>query len=110
MSEEQVIVKIEPTELEAYVIREGKAYSNDMGLVEKFIRTSEPYRFCLLDAYRQFQSQNKLIPIEKLDQDTKKELFQHSLRIEPNEISDVLRRNICRCIWLFNFVFEKYFV
>lgn len=103
-------VKISFTTNEEYIIKEAKCYASDVELVEKMIRESKPYRYCLLDSYREFLRLKQIIPIEELEDETKKGLYETSLKFIPEKIHETERRSLCRILWLFNFVFEKYFL
>lgn len=109
MSEEKIIVEIKFSEDEEYIIREARMYANKSELIEWHIVNSEPYRVCFLDVYKKFVDGNGLVPIEKLDLETKQTLWDDSMKLQPLVISTSHRISICRCIWLLNFVFEKYF-
>lgn len=103
------MIKIQPTPLEAYVIKEANSYANDGELIERFIVSSQAYRFCLIDAYREFVKLGKITAFDNLSPEHQKELFDDSLKLQPEVVPAYTRIHICICIWLLYFVFENYF-
>lgn len=103
------VVEIKFSDDENYIVGEANRYMSKPELIERYIVFSEPYRMCLLDVYKKFQKEKGLIPIEKIDVEMKEKLWDDSMKLQPKVISTGHRINICRCIWLLNFVFEKYF-
>ncbi len=86
------VVKIEFTYQEEFVINFAKTYANDVELGERMIADSPPLRWCLLDAYHWMMRNRGMAKYETLDEEPIKGL------------------QVCTCLWLLNFVFEKYFV
>ncbi len=91
------IVKIQLTYQEEFAISVAKAYERDVEMGEKMIRDSAPLRCCLLDVYKWLVKNRGLEDYENVDQETKNKLLGSS-------------EQVCLCLWVLNFVFEKYFV
>lgn len=104
------VIKIEPTELESTAIEWANLYANDVSVIESMLVRSKPFMCCVVDLYQRFVSAKKLMPIEKIEQDFKKELFTKSLQILPARTPDDNRKQVCVFLYLMAFIFEKYFV
>ncbi len=85
-------IKIELSYQEEFAIQVAKTYANDIEFGEKMIRDNQPLRWCLLDVYNWMVGNRGMRTYQTLDEEKEKGL------------------QVCMCLWLLNFVFEKYFV
>lgn len=104
------VVKIELSEREKTIISWAKSYANDVAGIEKIMISSRPYRFCITDFYKWFVKEKGLIKLEDLPENEKKEIFDKSTEICPDNVGDIVRKQICEFVYVMNHVFDKYFV
>lgn len=103
-------VKIELGLWEKIGIENAQLYANDIDGFLNLIRNKEPFRVVLHNVYGELLKENKIIPIEKLDEDTKQEIYKRSFEWQPEPLDKRQRAAICRIIWLMTTIFDKYFV
>lgn len=108
MSEEKVIVKVSFEDYEKKAITWARDYANDVAFEERMIYESSPRRFCIIGIYKQFLKNKKLERIELLNEEMKRNIYEDSKRIFPQDMTPDLRRQLCIFIYFMNFIFEKY--
>ncbi len=85
-------IKIEFDYREEFAIYIAKEYANDVEFWEKMIKDSQALRWCLLDVYNWMVGNRGMGKYERMGEEAEK------------------GKQVCACLWLLNFVFEKYFV
>lgn len=103
------ILKISLTDYEKEAIEWAKRYANDIETTERVVGYSEPYRYCVVDLYKKFVDDGKLLRIEKIPQAEKGDLFNKSKELFPS-VSNEQRKSVCIFLYFMNFIFEKYFI
>lgn len=90
-----------------YAIKVASHYVNDMKHIETCFIKFRSFRSVFILAYKVFLIEG-LQPIESLDEEVKKDIFNTSIEWEPKVIPTETRIALCRCIWALNYVLEKY--
>lgn len=85
-------------------------YANSVQLIESLVFKSEPYRYCVQDIYIRFVKVGELVAIEKLNPEDKRLFFDSSMKIFPEQVPEIHRKQLCIFLYFMNFMFEKYFV
>ncbi len=90
-----------------YSIKVASEYVSNIKHIENCFIKFSGFRKTFMLSYFTFL-QDGMQPIEKLDEEVKKDIFNTSLEWEPNVIPIETRVSLCRCIWTLNYILEKY--
>lgn len=90
-----------------WCISVARDYVNDMNYVERCLCKFKVYRQLFVFGYAKMVQQG-LTPIEKLPEETKNDIYDTSMKWQPEVVDLVTRVNLCRCIWCMNYILEKY--
>lgn len=91
----------------SFAIQITSEYVSDMAHIESCFVKFKSFRDVFLWGYYHFLSDG-LVPIEELDDDTKRDIFNTTLEWEAAVLPNEARVALCRCVWTLNYIMEKY--
>ena len=90
-----------------FAIKTASEYVSDMKHIETCFVKFTSVRETFLWSYHYFV-RDGLTPIENLDEETKREIFNTTLEWEPSVLPADVRIGLCRCVWTLNYILDKY--